>query len=590
MYCFLVLAVLIGSESYRFQAEIHVRAMGERFGAVTLETHEFRVADAGTWTSVDFAQADNERVTVREVNRNGRSVISGAVSHFSPDLQDAFISDVVVHRVSLDSVKADDVVRIVLERTVDDLCYLPAFSVPNMATLKSYEIAVFHDADLEVAFEVSSLDPDIKFETNHTDDKSTRFSLTDFDHKVQFPFFAHNDSVTTVIPQLKRGDDVLTCDTPTVFGAWYKSLLRDLHSLAPEDQAFARALIGEATDPRDQMTQLYQFVRDQVRYDTDMSQQHAIVPHAPSTVLAKRFGDCKDKAYLLCALAANAGFDVRFALVSTSPQMPSSSIRPQFFNHVVNVWFGDDGPVFMDATSKHAPLGELADALFGQEALVMDVMGHTSPQRLVIEPPGAPGFSISVRGTLTPEVTHGAMARLEGDFKYGVINEKHGVVDFENIISNLITSFLYKISVDYFRQVDSEQYQCVADLEHFVVVTKRKSYLPSAPFVIPLDGVWERADDPFPVFLPSRLQLNLTLDLEHKGFKANPQEFALSAGSDIDFRASLDSVDQDHSKVSYKLLINKKFWAVDEKPVLIEFARNYFQHKNKMLTLERGDL
>ncbi|MFC1849529.1 DUF3857 domain-containing protein [candidate division CSSED10-310 bacterium] len=84
------------------------------------------------------------------------------------------------------------------------------------------------------------------------------------------------------------------------------------------------------------------FVQDNIRYLGMELGPHSLQPHDPQTVYKRRFGDCKDKSWLLIIILRHLGYDSYPALVDTESQhfvaemLPS----PQVFNHViVNIRF-----------------------------------------------------------------------------------------------------------------------------------------------------------------------------------------------------------------------------------------------------------
>lgn len=79
------------------------------------------------------------------------------------------------------------------------------------------------------------------------------------------------------------------------------------------------------------------FVQDEVRYLGFEAGVNGFKPHSPSMVFAQRFGDCKDKALLLCTMLRQMNIKAYPALVNSSSgahiqdQLPS----PYAFNHCI---------------------------------------------------------------------------------------------------------------------------------------------------------------------------------------------------------------------------------------------------------------
>lgn len=79
------------------------------------------------------------------------------------------------------------------------------------------------------------------------------------------------------------------------------------------------------------------WVQDEVRYFSVSIGQNSHRPQPPETVLARRFGDCKDKSYLLVSLLAELGISARPVLVNASaPKLPGKVIAaPTRFDHAI---------------------------------------------------------------------------------------------------------------------------------------------------------------------------------------------------------------------------------------------------------------
>ena len=79
------------------------------------------------------------------------------------------------------------------------------------------------------------------------------------------------------------------------------------------------------------------FVQDEVRYLGIEMGEYSHQPTLPDTVLARRFGDCKDKALLLATMLQALGIDAAPALVNTESgrALDSRQPSPYAFDHVI---------------------------------------------------------------------------------------------------------------------------------------------------------------------------------------------------------------------------------------------------------------
>ncbi|WP_084165693.1 DUF3857 domain-containing protein [Dyadobacter crusticola] len=79
------------------------------------------------------------------------------------------------------------------------------------------------------------------------------------------------------------------------------------------------------------------FVQDEIRYLGVESGLNSHRPHSPEQVFRQRYGDCKDKAFLLCAILRDQGIECDPVLVNTYKRSHLSEYLPSpiDFNHVV---------------------------------------------------------------------------------------------------------------------------------------------------------------------------------------------------------------------------------------------------------------
>ncbi|HEY1906630.1 MAG TPA: DUF3857 domain-containing protein [Myxococcaceae bacterium] len=169
-------------------------------------------------------------------------------------------------------------------------------------------------------------------------------------------------------------------------GRYYWALIRD--QLAPDDsirRAADDALKGvDRKDTRAVVRALYEYVVKNTRYVALEFGIHGYKPYRVDRVLARRFGDCKDKASLLHALLEVAGVDSRIVLLRMRQlgAIPSEPASLAVFNHAIVYVPGLDW--YLDGTAEFHGATELP--ISDRRASV-----------LVVEPDGKSRF------TVTPE-------------------------------------------------------------------------------------------------------------------------------------------------------------------------------------------
>lgn len=124
--------------------------------------------------------------------------------------------------------------------------------------------------------------------------------------------------------------------------------------------------------PEARLTAALRAVQDEVRYFGLEMAETTHRPHPPHETWTRRFGDCKDKAYLLSTILARLGIPAVPALVSTSDGKAVARYLPSAdaFDHVIVRASLDGSTVWVDPTMaqqggspRHVDLGELGVAL-----------------------------------------------------------------------------------------------------------------------------------------------------------------------------------------------------------------------------------
>jgi transglutaminase-like putative cysteine protease len=125
---------------------------------------------------------------------------------------------------------------------------------------------------------------------------------------------------------------------------WWLPLFQAEASNSTELAAQIAAIAKATADPEQRAGMALRFVQDEVRYLGIEMGPYSHQPTLPSKVLARRFGDCKDKALLLTVMLRQLGIDAAPALVSTQStrSVESKQPGPYAFDHaIVNVRLGE---------------------------------------------------------------------------------------------------------------------------------------------------------------------------------------------------------------------------------------------------------
>jgi transglutaminase-like putative cysteine protease len=187
--------------------------------------------------------------------------------------------------------------------------------------------------------------------------------------------------------------------------------------------ALVAKLRAGGTSDEARLLEATRFVQDDVRYlDIELG-LGGVKPFEPSVVLGRRFGDCKDKTYLLVTLLQALGFDARPALVNTRRLHALDDMLPstEAFDHAIVRVVVAGAPRFIDPTASYerGTLAQRQPPDF-ERALVLgpDTEGLTVIPRPTLAEP-----SVAVHETITvPPDGDAADMEVETTYRYDEAN------------------------------------------------------------------------------------------------------------------------------------------------------------------------
>jgi transglutaminase-like putative cysteine protease len=117
---------------------------------------------------------------------------------------------------------------------------------------------------------------------------------------------------------------------------WAVALFADNGDLPPEIQTRVQEWAALGREEQRALA-ILDFAQKEIRYLGESLGESSHAPANPQTVIARRYGDCKDKTRLLCALAGAVGLEARPVLVSTIEEGGVTNWWPSplAFDHVI---------------------------------------------------------------------------------------------------------------------------------------------------------------------------------------------------------------------------------------------------------------
>ncbi|MGO4222966.1 DUF3857 domain-containing transglutaminase family protein [Lysobacter sp. TAF61] len=315
-------------------------------------------------------------------------------SEFEQDLADGEVTALIV----LDDVRVDDVVRInytitgsnpvLAGNTVD------AMSFGWRSPVLDARLRAVYDGGsaLNVHRENNAPEGVIAQIDGRTEALFVRHGIPAYVDEDNYPIWYQPYPVASVA--LKRNwSDVVTWALPLYPRA-----------VLPADLETKIAQWRKLGDPYAQVKAALRTVQEQVRYFGVEMGENSHRPSPPADTWTRRYGDCKDKAYLLVTVLERLGIDASPALVSTTRGRRIADLTPaaSLFNHViVRARVGAD-VLWIDPTLT-AQGGDPRDSDQSQYGVALPVAaGVTAPQPIAA--PAKADVQIVVNEHFVPSV------------------------------------------------------------------------------------------------------------------------------------------------------------------------------------------
>ena len=167
---------------------------------------------------------------------------------------------------------------------------------------------------------------------------------------------------------------------------WALPLFKVSKANPPQLEAKVQGWKSKLQTPELRLIAALRFVQDEVRYLGIEMGRYSHQPSQPARVFSRRFGDCKDKSFLLSTILNSMGIDAAPALVNarTGKSLDNWQPSPFAFNHVIVQVRLAGRTYWLDPTisSQRGGLGSYYDPPYARALVVREGAGalETIPQ------------------------------------------------------------------------------------------------------------------------------------------------------------------------------------------------------------------
>jgi hypothetical protein len=312
-------------------------------------------------------------------------------------------------------------------------------------------------------------------------------------------------------------------------------LLRKLEEIKKADTSVEKRILAAL-----------RFVQDDVRYLGIEMGDRSHRPHHPDKVFAQRFGDCKDKAYLLCTMLRALAVEAYPVLISTSYRKTIKDWlpTPTAFDHATVCVRYKGQPYWFDPTISYQR-GKLRDISYPDYQYGLVIEAGTSS--LTAIPPQNNKGLIDIKEEFTiPGMTGAARLKVRttytGSFADDIREDFNSSSLFEmrKTFQTFYAGYFEKATIDSLTYTDDEQTGRFTTLEYYTIKDfweeeggLKKCYF--SPFVI--NGILKKPRDvnrtmPFYITHPARYYEEVIVNLpEDWNFTNMMQEMKCAAFS-----------------------------------------------------------
>lgn len=513
-----------------------------------------------------------------------------AVHHQLAPAEPGFLYDDRIYTfIPSKSLKQGDEFVVNYSQSYIDMAYTPIIEIPNVNAVKSFVISFSHPQEIKIEPEIYFPRGDLPYRIEYPFHKETRLTFDSLPYQKSIPYFEFNNRIAFVLFTITADTVLLTPTTPGSFVAWYMDQLTPMPVLDSVSLTKFNDRLEAASDA-DLFASINAFIQERIRYISDNTELHDIIPHDPNLILAREYGDCKDRAYLAAAMAQSQGRKIWMAPIATEIYPSFSRVHYSLWNHVICAYKDDTGYHLFDPTAEFHRFGDIPSGLYDRLLLVLN---EDDPQLLVAEATDTvPSILFAIVGhpdslsvmTATIVMRKGAAAwarKLKRD-----LNEIELAAQLGLYLNAILTQIGIRSVIWKGESGDEVQLTAVADLSHFAAVLPDRVYLSLSPFSFPDGDIMLRETDTLPLHFNSFLHVGFVLALAATGLSTEPRSCNLGTKPDFYFSSSLEQPHLDSVVMHAELTRYPKKFAGKARKKFMDTCLAYFKEKKSLYILK----
>ena len=246
--------------------------------------------------------------------------------------------------------------------------------------IKNSTLEIRTDRNINIGYKIFN-DPSNSIQFSRTEKKGKwiyKWTLTDVK---PIKFEGNSPGFLYVVPHINvyikdymvNNNKVEVLDDVKKLYAYYKGFTKNLNQTEdPALKVISLQITKNLTHDDDKVKAIFYWVKDNIKYIAFENGYEGFIPREASLIHERKFGDCKDMASIITAMAKYANVKNVFISWIGTREIPYSYDElptPAVDNHMVALYKKGEEYIFLDATDKETLYGIPTAFIQGKEAL-----------------------------------------------------------------------------------------------------------------------------------------------------------------------------------------------------------------------------
>ena len=246
--------------------------------------------------------------------------------------------------------------------------------------VKNSSLEIRTEKNINIGFKIFN-DPSNSIQFSRTEKKGKWIYKWTLKEVKPIKFEANTPGFLYIVPHINvyikdytvNNKKVEVLDDVNKLFAYYKGFTKNLNQTEdPKLKAISLQITENLTNDDEKVKAIFYWVKDNIKYIAFENGYEGFIPREASFVCERKFGDCKDMASIITAMAQYANVkNVFIAWIGTReiPYSYDELATPAVDNHMIAVYKKGDEYLFLDATDKETLYGIPTAFIQGKEAL-----------------------------------------------------------------------------------------------------------------------------------------------------------------------------------------------------------------------------